>query len=83
MGMPHLHHAPLKDSLLFNIFLIIFFFFGGGRLLQVDTVTAERYSPHWMNWMDYSIQSVAPRWLVLAVGSVVIGKDSVTNCSLP
>jgi hypothetical protein len=27
-------------------------FGGGGRLLQVDTFTAERYSPHGMNWED-------------------------------
>jgi hypothetical protein len=26
--------------------------FGGGGLSQVDTITAERYSPHWINWVD-------------------------------
>ena len=25
----------------------------GGRVLQVDTFTAERYSPHWMYWVGW------------------------------
>jgi hypothetical protein len=24
----------------------------GGGVLQVDPFTAERYSPHWMNWVE-------------------------------
>jgi hypothetical protein len=33
----------------------------GGRLLQVDTFTAERYSPHWMNWVDTPARRPAAR----------------------
>ena len=36
-------------------------FGGGGRLLQVDTFTAERYSPHWMNWVDTPARRPAAR----------------------
>ena len=34
---------------------------GGGGVLQVDTFTAERYSPHWMNWVDTPARRPAAR----------------------
>jgi hypothetical protein len=34
---------------------------GGGGLLQVETFTAERYSPHWMNWVDTPARRPAAR----------------------
>jgi hypothetical protein len=40
---------------------ISYFLGGGGRLLQVDTFTAERYSPHWMNWVDTPARRPAAR----------------------
>jgi hypothetical protein len=32
-----------------------------GGVLQVDTFTAERYSPHWINWVDTPARRPAAR----------------------